>query len=168
MTHTWRDNITLVPWLTEIVILSETVSREQTTWYKCNSIATNAIAHLYYQIHLIHTWRDTELGKPHCRRRHLGIARIAFAPPPHSNGHSAALFASIVSATIDATGHPGKRLDPPSPLRAMPKCLLPQFKWGFPYFHLATISREPTTWSKSICKIKYFPTMLKEAMRAKY
>ena len=77
------------------------------------------------------------LGKHHykTRRPYLGIALIAFAPTsPHWNGHSGALFASILSATIDATGHPGKRLDPSSPpsLRAMPTCLLLQFKWGFP------------------------------------
>ena len=50
-------------------------------------------------------------GVSHSRRRHLGIAQLAFAPPaPHSNGHSGALF---LSAAIDAIGHPGKRLDLP-------------------------------------------------------
>ena len=45
----------------------------------------------------------------------MGIAQITITPPPHSNGHSGALFASILSATIDATGHSGKGWHPPLP-----------------------------------------------------
>ena len=37
-----------------------------------------------------------------------------------------------------ASNHPGKGLDPP-PKRAMPKCLRPHFRWGFPKWYLPVI-----------------------------
>ena len=65
---------------------------------------------------------------PKIAQKAFGHCPYSFCtPPPHSNGHSGALFSS---AAIGAIGHPGKGLDPP--LRAMPKCLLRYFQWCFP------------------------------------
>ena len=50
-------------------------------------------------------------------------------PPPHSNGHSGALFSS---AAIDAIGHPGKRLDPPPPFTGNAQMPFTLFSLGLP------------------------------------
>ena len=93
------------------------------------------------------------LGKPHLRNhpRHLGIALLAIAPPPpHSNGHSGALHlgkkcpkpSGQGSRPPQNEGNSSKKSCPkpsgqgfrPPPKRAMPKCLRPHFRWGFPYW----------------------------------
>ena len=55
---------------------------------------------------------------PKIAQKAFGHCPYSFCiPPPHSNGHSGALFSS---AAIGAIGHPGKGLDPPPPYGQCP------------------------------------------------
>ena len=79
----------------------------------------------------------------------MGIALIAFAPPPHSNGHSGALhlgkkcpkpfgqgsrppkIKQILPKKV-APNHPGKGLDPPPPLTGNAQMPFTLFLGGLP------------------------------------